>query len=96
VLGENLHRYAKGDVAKMIDMGFQLCLSRDPDAKERTICTQLYQEQLAHFQVVPKEAEALFKTGNAKRDATIPLPEAAAAAVLAQALMNHDACVVKR
>lgn len=96
VLGENLHRYAKGDPAKMIDMGFQLCLSRDPDAKERTICTQLYQEQLKHFQATPKEAEALFKTGNAKRDATIPLPEAAAAAVLAQALMNHDACVVKR
>jgi cytochrome c553 len=96
VLGENLHRYAKGDPAKMIDMGFQLCLSRDPDAKERTICTQLYQEQLTHFQAAPKEAEALFKTGNAKRDATIPLPEAAAAAVLAQALMNHDACVVKR
>jgi hypothetical protein len=96
VLGENLHRYAKGDPAKIIDMGFQLCLSRDPDAKERTICTQLYQEQLTHFQAAPKEAEALFKTGNAKRDTTIPLPEAAAAAVLAQALMNHDACVVKR
>jgi hypothetical protein len=96
VLGENLYRYAKGDAAKMIDMGFQLCLSRVPDAKERTICTQLYQEQLKQFQAVPKEAEALFKTGNAKRDAAIPLPEAAAAAVLAQALMNHDACVVKR
>jgi hypothetical protein len=45
---------------------------------------------------VPKEAEALLKTGNAKRDASIPSPEAAAAAVLAQALLNHDACVVKR
>ena len=96
VLGENLHRYAKGDVDKMIGMAFQLCLSRDPDAKEQSICRQLYQEQLAHYQTAPKEAEALFKTGSAKRDTAIPLHEAAAAAILAQALMNHDACVVKR
>jgi hypothetical protein len=96
VLGEKLHLEAKGDLPKMIELGFLRCLSRKPDAKEIQICTQLYQEQLAHFKAVPKEAEALLKTGNAKRDASVPLPEAAAAAVLAQALMNHDACVVKR
>ena len=80
----------------MIELGFLRCLSRKPDAKEVQICTQLYQEQLAHFKTVPKEAEELLKTGNAKRDASIPLSEAAAAAILAQALLNHDACVVKR
>lgn len=96
VLGEKLHLEAKGDLDKMIEHGFLRCLSRKPDAKEVQICTQLYQEQLAHFKAVPKEAEALLKTGNAKRDASIPAPEAAAAAVLAQALFNHDACVVKR
>ena len=51
---------------------------------------------LAHFRELPADAEKLLKTGNAKRDAAIPAPEAAAAAVLAQALLNHDACVVKR
>jgi hypothetical protein len=96
VLGEKLHLQTKGDLPKMIELGFLRCLSRKPDAKEIQICTQLYQEQLTHFKAVPKEAEELFKTGNAKRDASIPLPEAAAAAVLAQALLNHDACVVKR
>jgi hypothetical protein len=96
VLGEKLHLEAKGDVPKMIELGFLRCLSRKPDAKEAQICTQLYHEQLSHFKAVPKEAEALLKTGNAKRDASIPVPEAAAAAVLAQALLNHDACVVKR
>jgi hypothetical protein len=96
VLGEKLHLEAKGDLSKMIELGFLRCLSRKPDAKEMQICTQLYQEQLAHFKAVPKEAEELFKTGNAKRDVSVPAPEAAAAAVLAQALMNHDASVVKR
>ena len=96
VLGEKLHLETQGDLPKMIDLGFLRCLSRKPDAKEVQICTQLYQEQLTHFKAVPKEAEELLKTGNAKHDATIPLPEAAAVALLAQALLNHDACVVKR
>lgn len=96
VLGEKLHLEAKGELPKMIESGFLRCLSRKPDAKEAQICTQLYQEQLAHFKKQPKEAEELLKTGNANPDASIPAPEAAAAAVLAQALLNHDACVVKR
>ncbi|MFN0077115.1 MAG: DUF1553 domain-containing protein [Prosthecobacter sp.] len=96
VLGEKLHLEAKSDLPKMIELGFLRCLSRKPDAREFQITTQLYQEQLAHFKAVPKAAEELLKIGNAKRDAAIPAPEAAAAAVLAQALMNHDACVVKR
>jgi hypothetical protein len=96
VLGEKLHLEAKGDLSKIIELGFLRCLSRKPDAREVQICTQLYREQLAHFKAAPKEAEELLKTGNAKRDASVPMPEAAAAAVLAQALMNHDACVVKR
>ncbi|MCB1275642.1 DUF1553 domain-containing protein [Prosthecobacter sp.] len=96
VLGEKLYLEAKGDLPKMIELGFLRCLSRKPDAKEVQICTQLYQEQLAHFKAQPKEAEKLLKTGNAKRDASIPPAEASAAAVLAQTLLNHDACIVKR
>lgn len=96
VLGENLHRHAKGDAAQMIEMGFQLCLSRAADAREKQICLQLYQEQLQHFQKAPQEAAQLLRTGQTKLDAAIPPAQAAAAAVLAQALMNHDACVVKR
>ena len=96
VLGEKLHKDTNGNVPAMIEQGFLRCLSRKPDARETEITTQLYREQLAHFRQSPAEADKLLKTGNAKRDAAIPLPEAAAAAVLAQALLNHDACVVKR
>jgi hypothetical protein len=72
------------------------CLSRKPDVREAQICMQLYQEQLAHFNAATKEAEELLKIGNTKRDVSISTPQAAAATVLAQALLNHDACVVKR
>ncbi len=96
VLGARLHRDAQGDVPAMIRQGFLQCLSRPPDAREMEITTRLYREQLAYFQDRPEEAAALLKVGNAKPPGDIPAPQAAAAAVLAQALLNHDACVVKR
>ncbi len=96
VLAEKLHRETGGNVAAMIEQGFLRCLSRPPDAKERAIMEQLYREQLAYFQTKPDEAAALLKTGNTKPAVDLPAPEIAAAAVLAQALLNHDACVVKR
>ena len=96
VLGESLHRNAQGDVPAMIEAGFLRCLSRKPDAREQAILQQLHREQVEHFKAKPAEAESLLKAGNTKRDDKIPAPEAAAATVLAQALLNHDACVVKR
>jgi len=96
VLGESLHRDAKGDVPAMIEAGFLRCLSRKPDAKEQAILQQLHREQLDHFKAKPAEAESMLKAGNMKRDEKLPAPEAAAATVLAQALLNHDGCVVNR
>jgi hypothetical protein len=94
VLGEKLYAEHHGDVAAMIGDGFLRCLSRPPDAREREITEQLYREQLTYFQAHPREAEALLKTGKTKAPAATP--ELAAAAILGQVLLNHDACVVKR
>ena len=96
VLGEALHRDAKGELPAMIEHGFLRCLSRRPDAREVEIVTKLYREQLDHFTQHATEAEQLLKIGQTPRDTTIPVPQAAAATVLAQALLNHDECVVKR
>ena len=96
VLGEKLRREAKGDTRRMIEAAFLRCLSRAPDARELEIAVRLHEEQLAHFRALPADAAALLAIGRAPRDTTVPAPEAAAATVLAQALMNHDECVVKR
>ena len=96
VLGESLHRDAKGEPPQMIEQAFVRCLSRRPDAREIEITTRLYREQLDHFTQHTSEAEQLLKIGQTPRDATIPIPQAAAATVLAQAMLNHDECVVKR
>jgi hypothetical protein len=95
VLGESLHRSAGGDVHRMIETGFLTCLSRRPDARELDILARLYEEQRSHFERQPAAAEELLHVGTAPRDETIGPAAAAAATMLAQALLNHDACVVK-
>ncbi|MCA9089379.1 MAG: DUF1553 domain-containing protein [Planctomycetaceae bacterium] len=96
VLGEHVYLEADGDVPGMIEAGFLRCLSRRPDASEVEILSALYREQLEYFRQHSEGAEQLLKIGRAPRDAAIPVAEAAAATVLAQALLNHDASVVKR
>jgi Protein of unknown function (DUF1553)/Protein of unknown function (DUF1549)/Concanavalin A-like lectin/glucanases superfamily/Planctomycete cytochrome C len=95
VLGETLHREAKGNLPAMIEQAFLRCLSRPPDAREVEIVSRLYREQLAHFTEHAEDAEQLLKIGSAPHDATISAPQAAAATMLAQALLNHDSSVVK-
>ena len=96
VCGEKLYRDNQGDVSKMIENGCRLCLSQSPSPKETEILGRLYREQLEHFRAHPSDVDLLLKIGNAPRDNEIPGPEAAAATILAQALLNHDFCVVKR
>jgi hypothetical protein len=95
-LGESLYRDTQGSVPAMIEQGFLRCLSRRPDGREIEILARLYQEQLDHFTAHVADAEQLLAIGRAPRDVSIPVPQAAAATVLAQALLNHDGCVVKR
>lgn len=96
VLGETLHRDAAGNVAVMIEQGCLRCLSRKPDERESEILSALYREQLDYFGSHATEADELLKIGQAPHDANITAIEAAAAAMLAQALLNHDECVMKR
>jgi len=96
VLGELLYQSSQGSLPVMIRQGCLRCLSRLPDQRETEIFTHLYQEQLAHFEKHPMQAEDLLKIGLAARSGNIPAPEAAAATILAQAFLNHDEAVVKR
>jgi len=95
-LGESLHRDASGSVEAMIEQGCLRCLSRRPDERETEILTQLYNEQLEHFRSHPTDADELLKIGQFAHDTNISPIDAAAATILAQALLNHDECVMKR
>lgn len=94
VLGQTLVKESNGEVGQMIELGMLRCLSRKPDAREKAILTQLWEEQKAHFEKRPEEAAKLVKIGSAPVEGEVV--SVAVATVLAQALMNHDECVVKR
>lgn len=96
VLGESLHRDANGNPTQMVEAAGLRCLSRRPDAEEQEILVRLYEEQLKHFEANPAEADQLIRIGQKPPDPTIGAAKIAAATVLAQALLNHDECVVKR
>ncbi len=96
VLGESLHKESNGDIEKMIQAGFLRCLSRQADSTELDILRQLYSEQRDYFSKNPEQAKLLTAIGTHPRDAAVSDIDAASAAALAQALLNHDECVVKR
>jgi hypothetical protein len=96
VLGTQLWRDGNGAVDAMIEAGCLKCWSRRPDDVERQILTQLWAEQLQHFEARPDEAAKLLAVGQHKSDAGLSAAQAAAATMLAQALLNFDECVVKR
>ena len=96
VLGESLHVTTEGNVVAMIQQGCSRCISRLPDESEQQILQQLYAEQLQYYQSHPGEAAALLKIGQSPHNTAVEEAYAAAATILAQAILNHDECVVKR
>ena len=96
VLGESLHGSTSGNVTAMIEQGSLRCLSRKPDSRELEILIRLYNEQLEYFRNHPTDADELLKIGQAAHDERISAIETAAATMLAQTLLNHDECVMKR
>ena len=96
VLAERLHREHAGDRDAIVADAFARLACRAPDATERRIVAQLYDEQLAWFTRNPGDADCHLNVGDTPADGRLPAPAVAAAAVTINALMNHDAFVVKR
>ena len=75
---------------------FRLLATREPSARETTLLSALYSDQLAQFRQDAAAAEKLVHIGASKPDASLPPAELAAATVLAQAVLNLDATIWER
>ncbi len=75
---------------------FRATTGRNPSARELPVLKRLFDEQRELFTTDEASARKLLAYGEAKNDAALPTPELAAATVVAQSLLNHDAAVVKR
>ena len=84
------------DSDALIRSAFQRCLSRSPDETELTIAKNLLNEQIQFFQKDPEATKEFLKVGSRSFAESIPIATLAGTTALCQALMNHDACVVKR
>ena len=96
VLAEQLHRASGGQRDQLVADTCHRLTGRPPDASELRIVGRLYDEQLAWYRRHPEDADCYLRIGDRARDASLPAPEVAAAATVANTLMNHDAFVVKR
>jgi hypothetical protein len=95
VLGERLLEESGGDIERMITEGFRACLGRDARGEELRIGARIFAEQRTYYSEHPADAKKLLGVGQSARSTKAGEVEVAAAAVLMQALMTHDATVVK-
>jgi hypothetical protein len=75
---------------------FRRVTGRRASAKEAAILVRLLTEQRALFAADRAAAAELLTVGEAKNDPTLDPVELAAGAVLAQAILNHDAAMLRR
>ncbi|PYX32020.1 MAG: hypothetical protein DMG80_09020 [Acidobacteria bacterium] len=65
-------------------------LCRPLGAKEQKVTQSVLNDLLAHYEAVPKDAEALLTVGESKVDSSIAAPELAAYTMTVNQLMNLD------
>lgn len=96
ILGQRMVGQSGGDASRLVEEMFLLLTSRQPEPREREILFRTYQEQLAYFQEFPDRAKLFLKTGEAPFREDLDVVQLAAAGVLAEMLLNYDACIMKR
>jgi hypothetical protein len=96
VLGERMLKQGGSDLEQQLDYGFRLLTSRHLQPDEMDLIKTLYQEERDRFSHDPVAAEAMMQVGDYPRDLTLPLPELAAYAVVANIIMNYDEVYTKR
>jgi hypothetical protein len=94
-LGERMLRQP-GPLTERLTFAFRLTATRRPSDRELTLLVRLYQTQRDLFRKAPEGARNYLKTGNRPPTADLDPSEFAAAAVVANALLNLDAAVMKR
>lgn len=88
-LAERLVKSAP-DFEARLDLGFVLCTARPADELRREVCREVYDAQLADFQVDLDAARALLGVGETPNDPALDPAELASWTVLASMLLNLD------
>jgi hypothetical protein len=96
ILAERLIREGGDTLEDRIARGFRLATGRTPRPGEVELLADLYREELQGFEAAPARADSLLQVGDTPRDAGLEKTEAAALAVVASLMHNHDEAYTKR
>jgi len=78
-----------------IDYAYRLTLLRHPKPAERRVLLDYYNQQLAVYQKDNSAALKLLSVGESKRNETLPVPELAAWASVANLVLNLDEVITR-
>ena len=67
-----------------------------PTPQENTLLEKLFSEQRELFSGDAEAAQKLLSVGETKNDPSLHQADVAAGTVLAEALLNHDECIMRR
>ena len=73
-----------------VNLGFQLCISRDALPEEIKVCQEVYTKQLNSFRSQPNRAHSLLSQGESENPAGLDTVEHAVWTVIASLLLNLD------
>ncbi|HEV2473082.1 MAG TPA: DUF1553 domain-containing protein, partial [Chthonomonadales bacterium] len=96
VLGERMLKEGGADDSNQIDFAFRLLTGRRPDSVELRLLKDLYSSQRTLYKADPAAAAKLAAIGEKKVDPRLNPADVAAAAIVAQTIMNMDASVWNR
>jgi hypothetical protein len=96
VLAQRLLRQHGDDDEQLIDAMFVTLTSRHPAKRESELLRDLLVQQTEHYADHGEAAQALLKVGDAVADKGLPAARLAAAAIVANTLLNYDECIMKR
>ncbi|HMJ91009.1 MAG TPA: DUF1553 domain-containing protein, partial [Candidatus Acidoferrum sp.] len=96
LLGQRMLKEGGADTDAQLDWLFRTATARHASPKEVVILKRLFAEQLDLFAADETSVKSFLAFGETKSDSALPPAKLAAATVVAEALLNHDATVTKR
>ena len=96
LIAERMIREGGNALDKQVVFAFRLLTSRFPMGDEASMLTELYEQEMAHYQEHPDEAGQLLAVGEYPYDVSLEPEQIAAATMVATTIMNFDEAYMKR
>jgi len=96
LVAERMLKQGGSSLAEQVAWAFRLVTGRKPTPQENTLLEKLFSEQRELFSGDAEAAQKLLSVGETKNDPSLRQADLAAGTVLAEALLNHDECIMRR